>query len=71
MTFRVNVVPSANAPVWRAYANSYEAFQHPLGHKAGKSVWDAYKAENNVESVDGYLVFKSEAHFTWFMLRWS
>ena len=71
MTFRVDVDKHANEPVWRAYANSYEAFKHPLGHMAGESFWDAYKAEHNVELVDGYLVFKSEAHFTWFMLRWS
>ncbi len=71
MTYRVNVDLKLNNEVWRAYANSYEAFKHPLGHMAGKSFWDAYMAEHNVKLDDGELVFESEAHFTWFMLRWS
>ena len=68
--YRVNVDHHANEPVWRAYANSYEAFEHPF-RKAGKSFWDAYIAEHNVELVDGHLVFESESHYTMFMLRWT
>lgn len=71
MTYRVDVDHYANTHTWRAYAKSYEAFKHPLGHMAGKSFWDAYQAENNVKLDDGELVFESEAHYTWFLLRWS
>ena len=71
MTYRVEVGINTDRPIWRAYVNSYEAFKHPLGHMAGKSFWDAYQAEYNVKLVEGELVFESEAHFTWFMLRWS
>ena len=71
MLFRVDIDKHANEPVWRAYVNSYEAFKHPLGHMAGTSFWNAYKAEHNVELDDGVIVFESEAHFTWFLLRWS
>ena len=66
MTFRVYIDFCANETVWRAYATSCKDFKD-----SRTSFWDAYKAENNVELVDGYLVFESEAHFTWFMLRWS
>lgn len=69
MIFRVNI-HATNLHVWQAYVNSYEAFKHPLGHMAGESFWDAYYNEHNVKMDDGYLFFKSEAHFTWFMLRW-
>jgi hypothetical protein len=55
MAYRVDVGINTNRPVWRAYVNS----------------WDAYQDEYNVKMVDGELVFESEAHFTWFMLRWG
>ena len=71
MTYRVNVGINRYNSVWRAYVNSYEAFEHPLGYMAGKSFWDAYQAEHNVKLVEGELVFESEAHYTWFMLRWG
>lgn len=71
MTYCIDIDLANNNHVWNAYSNSYNAFKHPFGHMAGASFWDAYEEEYNVKLHDGSLIFESEAHYTWFMLRWA
>ena len=66
MSFKIKMIDCG-----QALRNSTAAFVHPMGHMAGYSFWDAYAVAHNVEIEYGYVIFKSEACYNWFLLRWS
>jgi len=66
MSFKIKMIDCG-----QSFRNSTAAFVHPLGHMAGHSFWDAYAVAHDVEIELGYIIFKSEAAYTWFIMRWT
>jgi len=67
MTFKVKV-----ATIFKQYCKSHRALNRktpfPGSFKAFETL---YEKEYNIKIDRVYLIFQSEAHYTWFLLRWT
>ena len=65
MTFKVKVANNCEEAYWNAMK------EITVSHM-DSGFWREYERVHNlVMCKNGYMIFKSEAHYTWFLLRYS
>ena len=66
MTVKVNITS-----IYKQYNKSHRELNCMAPFISFKSFATLYEKEYNVKIVRQYLIFQSEADYTWFLMRWS
>lgn len=64
MTFKVKVANNFEKAHWNAMKEITVSHMDP-------SFWREYERVHDLKISQGYITFKSEAHYTWFIMRYS